>query len=606
MARRPRPKAGCSGGSGQNEANIPHPPPFWPDGTSLPGQPQTVRFLSYCWLTVFINMNPFVLSPKTDAAFLDAPGEMARRIREFDWTKTPLGDVDTWPQSLRTAVGILLRSKFPMFIWWGPDLIQFYNDGYRPSLGVDGKHPLALGQKGAACWPEIWPVIHPLILQVLDGGESTWSEDQLIPIYRNGKLEDVYWTFSYSAIIDEQGAVGGVLVVCHENTEKMIHYQKLVESEAELSFAIDAAELGTWDLNPLTNKFTSNARLKSWFGLRPDAQIGLSEAIEAMIEADQPRVAAAIRRALQYESGGYYDIVYTIVNKATKQERIVRAKGRAWFNEEKVAYRFNGTLQDITDQETDQRKFAEELGRQVRERTLELQRSNEDLLQFAHVISHDLKEPVRKVKMFTQAIQDELTDPISDKARTYLAKIRTAGNRMTAMIEGVLTYSSLNAAQEAACPVDLNKVVTDIETDLEIPIREKKATIVRKTLPTIQGAPVLLHQLFYNLINNSLKFTRPDVAPIVTICSDIVKEQGAAFARITVSDNGIGFDQQYAASVFNSFTRLNAKDRFEGTGLGLALSKKIAERHGGSITASSSPGLGTSIIVQLPYPPARS
>jgi hypothetical protein len=182
-------------------------------------------------------MNPNVLSPKNDAAFLDAPGEMARRIRKFNWTKTPLGAIDAWPQSLRTAVGITLRSKFPMFIWCGPELIQFYNDAYRPSLGADGKHPLSLGQKGEECWPEIWPVIYPLIRQVLDGGEATWSEDQL---------------------------------------------------------AIDAAELGTWDLNPLTNKFTSNARLKSWFGLRADEQIVLTEAVDAMIEADQPRVAAAI------------------------------------------------------------------------------------------------------------------------------------------------------------------------------------------------------------------------------------------------------------------------------------------------------------------------
>jgi signal transduction histidine kinase len=551
-------------------------------------------------------MNANVLSPKTDAAFLDVPGEMARRIREFHWTGTPLGAIDTWPQSLRTAVGIVLRSKFPMFIWWGPDLIQFYNDAYRPSLGADGKHPLALGQKGAVCWPEIWPVIYPLIRQVLDGGEATFSEDQLIPIYRNGKIEDVYWTFGYGAIINEQGAAGGVLVVCHENTEKMIQYHKLVESEAELSFAIDAAELGTWDLNPLTNKFSSNARLKSWFGLGPDEQVVLSEAINAMIEPDRARVAAAIHRALQFESGGYYDIVYTIVNKVTRQERIVRAKGRARFNEDKIAYRFNGTLQDITEQETAQRKFAEQLNREVRERTVELQRSNEDLLQFAHVISHDLKEPVRKVKMFTQAIQDELTDPISEKTRTYLGKIRTAGNRMTAMIEGVLNYSSLNAAQEAAGPVDLNKIVTDIETDLEIPIREKKADIIRNTLPTIQGAPVLLHQLFYNLINNSLKFTRPDIAPVITVSGQLIEERGATFARITVADNGIGFDQRYAASVFNSFTRLNAKDRYEGTGLGLALSKKIAERHGGSITAISCPGQGTSIIVQLPYHPTRS
>jgi hypothetical protein len=149
-----------------------------------------------------------------------------------------------------------------MFIWWGEDHVQFYNDAYRPSLGNNGKHPNALGQRGEDCWPEIWPVIYPLIRQVLDGGMATWSEDQLIPIYRNGQLEDVYWTFSYSAIIDEAGAIGGVLVVCYENTEKMVHYKKLAESEDLLSFAIEATDLATWDYNPLTNKFTSNGRLK--------------------------------------------------------------------------------------------------------------------------------------------------------------------------------------------------------------------------------------------------------------------------------------------------------------------------------------------------------
>jgi signal transduction histidine kinase len=116
----------------------------------------------------------------------------------------------------------------------------------------------------------------------------------------------------------------------------------------------------------------------------------------------------------------------------------------------------------------------------------------------------------------------------------------------------------------------------------------------------------LLHQLFYNLINNSLKFSRQDVPPIITISGQLAEESGVEFARIIVADNGIGFEQQYAPSIFNSFTRLNAKDRYEGTGLGLALSKKIAERHGGSITAISSPGQGTAIIVQLPYHPTRS
>ena len=128
--------------------------------------------------------------------FLSGGGEMGALTREKHWATTPLGDIEYWPQSLRTTISILLSSKFPMFLWWGSELIQFYNDAYRPSLGNNGKHPHALGQRGEECWPEIWPTIKPLIDQVMAGGESTWAEDQLIPIYRNGTLEDVYWTFS--------------------------------------------------------------------------------------------------------------------------------------------------------------------------------------------------------------------------------------------------------------------------------------------------------------------------------------------------------------------------------------------------------------------------
>jgi len=121
-----------------------------------------------------------------------------------------------------------------MFLWWGPHLVQLYNDAYRPSLGNEGKHPTALGQKGADCWPEIWPVIKPLIDQVIEKGESTWSEDQLIPIYRNGKLEDVYWTFGYSPIDDDQGERAGVLVTCIETTQNVKNLQKLKESNRAL------------------------------------------------------------------------------------------------------------------------------------------------------------------------------------------------------------------------------------------------------------------------------------------------------------------------------------------------------------------------------------
>jgi PAS domain S-box-containing protein len=163
-------------------------------------------------------------------------GEMAQLIRAFDWSAGPLGSVPTWSNTLVTTVNLLLASRHPMFLWWGPDLIQFYNDGYRPSIRAD-KHPAAVGQRGMECWPEIWPIIGPQIDAVMARGESTWNTNQLVPINRNGKLEEVYWTYSYSPVRDERGAVQGTLVVCSETTEQVLSERRL---RALLAISLDS------------------------------------------------------------------------------------------------------------------------------------------------------------------------------------------------------------------------------------------------------------------------------------------------------------------------------------------------------------------------------
>ncbi|RVU02697.1 PAS domain S-box protein [Mucilaginibacter limnophilus] len=285
----------------------------------------------------------------TNFSFLADGGECGDLIRSINWSETSLGPVDEWPQILKTTLGLILHTKFPMFLFWGPELICFYNDAYRPSLGYNGKHPAAMGQKGEECWPEIWDFIKPLIDNVLEKGQASWYEDQLLPIYRNGRLEDVYWTFSYSPVFDETGKAAGVFVTCNETTEKVKTLSRLEESRDELEFAIDAGELGTWDYNPVTNKFFGNARLKSWFGLPADAELDLTTALNAIAEKDRARVTQAIEQSLQKSSGGGYDVSYTIINPVTRQERFVRAKGKAFFNDTGDAYRLNGTVQDITD-----------------------------------------------------------------------------------------------------------------------------------------------------------------------------------------------------------------------------------------------------------------
>jgi PAS domain S-box-containing protein len=150
------------------------------------------------------------------------PGEMRALCRAFDWSSTPLGPVSEWSQSLRTTAGIVLACRNPMFLWWGPDLVQLYNDAYRPSLGQGDRHPRALGAHAKDFWTDIWDAIGPQIEQVMTTGEATWHEDQYLPIERNGRLEDVWWTYSYSPVYEEDGSIAGTLVVCLETTQRML------------------------------------------------------------------------------------------------------------------------------------------------------------------------------------------------------------------------------------------------------------------------------------------------------------------------------------------------------------------------------------------------
>jgi two-component sensor histidine kinase len=174
----------------------------------------------------------------TDAApeghgFLANGGEMGALTRNFDWAPTPLGPPETWPQALRTTIRLLLNTHHPMFIWWGPDLIQFYNDAYSRTMGPE-RHPSALGQRGRECWAEIWDIIGPQIELVMAGRGATWHEDQLVPVTRHGRREDVWWTYGYSPIDDDTqpSGVGGVLVVCKDVTEEHLAREALRISEA--------------------------------------------------------------------------------------------------------------------------------------------------------------------------------------------------------------------------------------------------------------------------------------------------------------------------------------------------------------------------------------
>lgn len=250
------------------------------------------------------------------------------------------------------------------------------------------------------------------------------------------------------------------------------------------------------------------------------------------------------------------------------------------------------------------RKKAEEntekLEAAVRQRTRELQRSNDDLLQFAHVASHDLKEPVRKIRTFGKRLQDEYNETIPEKGQVFLSKLLNASDRMIAVIEGILSYSAISSNEQPNQTIDLNNTIRQVETDLELLIQQKGAIIETGNLPAIQGNPTLIHQLFYNLVQNALKFARTTETPRISISARLTTPDGTQEAHITVADNGIGFDAQYAEKIFETFSRLNPASSYEGTGLGLALCKKIVERHHGSIKATGKQQKGAEFSIILP------
>lgn len=256
--------------------------------------------------------------------------------------------------------------------------------------------------------------------------------------------------------------------------------------------------------------------------------------------------------------------------------------------------------------EITERRRVEEQVRQD-EKALELyaerlKRSNRDLQDFASIISHDLQEPLRKVQAFGERLELRHASQLDEEALGYLRRMRNAAERMSNMLEDLLTYSRVNTKGLPYTGVDMGDVVQDVISDLEIRLEETGGQVVVEELPVIEADPLQMHQLFQNLIGNALKFHRPETPPVIRISASLVEGVNAEppQTQIRVADNGIGFEERYLEKLFNPFQRLHTRGQYPGSGMGLAICRKIAERHGGTITAQSHPGEGTTFLIQLP------
>ncbi len=280
--------------------------------------------------------------------FFRGGGAMGKLIRAKDWASTPLGNPKNWPKSLQTMVSVMLENPFGMYIAWGKEYTQIYNDGYRPILG-ETKHPQALGISSKETFSEIWHIISSMFDGVMNGIPIGFP-DFMLPLDRNGYIEKCYFDFAYSPIRLEDGKVGGVLVTVIETTNKKKAEDNLKESKNQLQFAIDATDLATWEIDPVTKCFSGDHRFNEWHGVAHQTTFDLKSNENTVQIEDWRLFLKAINNALEYSNGGELDYQYSIVNPRTKQLKIVRAKGKVLFNVYNVAEKFTGTLQNVTEE----------------------------------------------------------------------------------------------------------------------------------------------------------------------------------------------------------------------------------------------------------------
>ncbi|MFN8285699.1 MAG: response regulator [Chitinophagales bacterium] len=261
--------------------------------------------------------------------------------------------------------------------------------------------------------------------------------------------------------------------------------------------------------------------------------------------------------------------------------------------------------------EINERKMSEEkikaLNLELLKNIDQLEAANKDLDRFAFMASHDLQEPLRKIRLFTDRLFSGYNDLFDDNGKMYINRIQSSAERMQVLIRDILTFSKAATAKKEYVKCDVGQLVKEVLDQLEETIAIKGAIIDIDKMPHLFINPTLMRAVFYNLLNNALKYTREDVAPVIKIrteasISDVeVGEDGRSlYTRILIEDNGIGFDQRYAEQIFSMFTRLHNSGDYEGTGIGLALCKKIIEDHQGFISARSKPGLGSTFVISLP------
>ncbi|WP_420153657.1 sensor histidine kinase, partial [Siphonobacter sp.] len=436
------------------------------------------------------------------------------------------------------------------------------------------------------------------------------AQEDRVDLLIDGEFRTFYFNFTYKALRDARGATYGIINTATDVTAQVNARQQLEETEQNLRDAIELAELGTWSRNLNTGKISCSSRIQQWYGFT-EAETDVEAFMAAVHPEDRHQVLDLISQAVVFRKSDHYSAEYRVVNLQTGEERIVQSQGKVTCDSQGKPYLLSGTSRDVTSQ----KQASLGLERLVSQRTQELQqanellqRSNRELEQYAYVASHDLQEPLRKIRMFSGIIR-EMND-LPERARNPLAKVIHSSERMTLLIRDLLEFSRLLKVDRVLTSTDLNTIVQNVITDFELAIQEKSATVEVGTLPTVNAESLQMNQLFYNLLSNALKFTKEGVPARISItCQRLLPQEAQTYALpegayydIQVRDNGIGFSENYKDQIFEVFKRLHTREVYPGSGIGLALCRKIVQNHGGLLYAESEEGQGSTFHVILPDP----
>ncbi|HEV7136937.1 MAG TPA: ATP-binding protein [Steroidobacteraceae bacterium] len=557
-------------------------------------------------------------------------GEMGARMRALDWSRTPLGPPAQWPQQLKLAVALCLRSRFPIAIFWGPQYALLYNDAYIPVLGA-AKHPAWMGMSGCECWHEVWPTVGPIMQGVRACGEPFWSEDFMLVLDRRIPREECYFTFSYSAIPDGDAASGGVLCICTETTQRVLGERRLrilrelggrallARSEGDAADALaqilaaSGAEL-PFALLYLLDHERRLARLAALSGLerggpaapaaidihtggRADDPWRLREAILGgrpialeSLEIASAAVPEPVRCALVLPltgSGGTLGFLVAGVSP----RRVLDERYRAFFN--LVAGHIATGLVMA-------RAFDEE-----RRRARALAELDSAKTVFFSNVSHEFRTPLT---LMIGPLEDALADtqaPLPPRQRERIDAAFRNSLRLLKLVNTLLDFSRLEAGRVRACfePVDLAALTQELASSFRSACERGGLGLEVRCGQLPQPVYVdrdLWEKIVLNLVSNAFKFTLRGAI-------EVTLQQVGGAVELIVSDTGIGIASEEVPRLFERFHRVpGAQGRtMEGTGIGLALVHELVRLHGGSVRVESDLGAGSRFIVRLPFGPAQ-